>query len=115
MPGRIMRRVRQRANQRGALNRPDLSRYKHLPPDPPAAPPPPLFDAEMIVEEHPTWWQVHRVEDRNGDRRAVLIGEFADETQAFLFVATQRSQCRIRKWGSRERPYFSMRDPLLVP
>jgi hypothetical protein len=107
MPGRILRRVRQRASAAGASNRPHLSRMGA---DFPTPAPPPLFDAAPILEAHPTWWQVHRIEVKDGADNPVLIAEFRDESDAFRFVATQLSRCRIRKWGSRVRDYVSMKS-----
>lgn len=106
-------RQRQRSSQRVAINSPDTSRASAVE-DPPQSPPVALVDSPAIAESHPTWFQVHRIEVRNGDRRAVLIGEFRTERPAYLFAATQASQTRVRKWGSREVPFYSARPPRVI-
>jgi hypothetical protein len=113
--GSLWRRLRQRQQQGLALGRPDLTTHLSVP-DEPLPPPPPLVDWPAIQSRHPAWWQVARVEVHGGlERRYVLIAEVRTEAEAFRVAYLQASQVRITKWGSKERPYESMRDPKRVP
>lgn len=62
-------------------------------------------DLPTIAETRPTWWQVRRVEEQDGQRREVLIFESRDETAAIVVCTAQRYLCRLVKWGSRAQPY----------
>ena len=81
--------------------------------DRPPAAPPPKTDWPEIQSRHPGWWQVHRVEvpDSSTERRFVLIAELRTEDEAFNVASQQASQVRITKWGDKQKPYFSMREP----
>ena len=113
--GRGSSRVRQRASQRFLINRPDLTRHMTGPDIPAPAQDQGLRDWPAIQSTHPAWWQVHRVEQVTpGLLRYVLIAETQTEAQAFSVAVRQLHQVRITKWGTKVRPYLTMRDPLIV-
>lgn len=114
--GNLRRRVRQR-QQADAMSRLlDLSKHVGDCQDdrPPARAERPRVDWPEIQSRHPGWWQVHRIELRQGVRVTVLIAEVRTEDEAFRVMDQQHSQTRISKWGSKLPPYVSHRDPLVV-
>ena len=96
---------------RAAANRPDLSKYRDQADV--VVTPPTLEhkDWAAIQGQHPTWWQVHRVEESDDQRTFVLIHETPDETVAFRVALSQDSQACITKWNDRSPPYFTHRPP----
>lgn len=109
---RRMFRRRQRDAQITALRAP--ASVPDTVPDVEIPPPAPLVDWPRIHSTHPNWWQVHRVEVCGLETNYVLIAEVRSEDEAFRVAAQQASQVRIRKWGSQERDYHSMRPPAMV-
>jgi hypothetical protein len=83
-------------------------------PDPVPPPQPERRDWPEIASRHPAWWQVHRIELHAGARRLALIAETRTEDEAFRVAALQVSKVRITKWGSKERPYESFAEPLVI-
>ena len=74
--------------------------------------PPPRRDWPEIQTRHPAWWQVHRIEvDAQGVRVAVLIAEVRTEDEAFRVADRQLSQARVTKWGSKQQPFYTRREP----
>jgi len=107
--------TRERAAARAANNRPDLSRYLPVDPDPPRPPAAPVLeDWPRIESRHPTWWQVQRVEKRGDQTVWVLIAEVRSEDAAFRIAHRQKYQVRISKYGDRQKPYYSHREPKVV-
>lgn len=110
----IRRRVHQRAVQRAALNRPDLSRHFETPDPEPRPAPPVRMDWPEVPNRQPHSWQVHRVELHDGVRTHVLIAQVRTEDEAFRVEAQQASQVCITKWGSKQPPYYSARPPKVI-
>ena len=96
---------------RAAANRPDLSKYRDQPDVVVTPPTVEHRDWPAIQSQHPQWWQVHRVEEHDGQRVFVLIAEAEDETQAFKIALSQDSEACITKWNDRSPPYFTHRPP----
>lgn len=104
-------RQRARAQARAALNRPTLPA---VPDAPVRAPTPALRDWPRVPHRHDTWWQVSRVEVRDGVRVHVLVHETPDEERAFKVAYAQRSQAVITRWRDRRPPHVTPREPLVV-
>ena len=113
--GGTRRRVRQRASQRGAINRPRMA------PDTagtdtdatPARPAQPeRRDWPAIEPKHPGWWRVSRVERVRGQLRYVPIAEAETETLAMSIALMQASQCRVCRANDRRPPWLSFKQPL---
>jgi hypothetical protein len=113
--GGIGARVRGRQAALAAGRRPDLSRFtESAEPTLAVAPARPLEDWPAIESVHPTWWQVSRLEVRDGVGVRVLIAERRTEHDAFAVVVGQAHQCELRRWGDRRPPYVSHRPRLVV-
>jgi hypothetical protein len=107
-------RVRQRASQRAALNRPrlsvDTSSTERVDVEQ-LRPQPERVDWPAIVSRHPRWWQVERVERRQGRLSFVLVAECETEDAAMRAALRQASQARVWRRDERRPPWFSFGQP----
>jgi hypothetical protein len=110
----IRGRVRQRATQRAQLNRMHPGPVPAARQDTPPAEE--RIDSPPIAPQHPTWWQVYRIELHGTPAReqAVLIAECRLEVEAFAVIGRQAHQCTLTRVGDRRPIYRSFRPPMVV-
>lgn len=71
-------------------------------------------DLPPIKPEHPSWWQVQRVERDEHGIAHVSIFEAKDEDSAMRVCMAQKWRCRLVKWGDKRQPFQNFKPIKVV-